>query len=92
MDAAELRNYIQQWSAAQFGKEYADDIANIFTYIRKYNRRKPEMLDENTYSLNYNECERMVDENYDLLTKAEAINNKLPDESKDASYNWYCIR
>ena len=87
IDAADLQKYTQQWSAAQFGKEYANDIADVITKYGKYvSRRKPEMLDGNTYSFNYNEWGRMVDENNALLTKAEAINNKLPDEYKDAFF------
>src|SRR5207344_2612504 len=51
--AADLQKYTEQWSASQFGDRYAKDIASIISKYTKYNaRRKPELLDANTYSLN----------------------------------------
>ena len=40
----------------KFGKEYAVEIADILAKYAKYNgRRKPELLNENTYSFDYGE-------------------------------------
>ena len=50
-------------------------------------RRKPELLDANTYSLsNYNEAERVTKDYNDLLARAEKINNELPAEYRDAYF------
>ena len=87
IDAGDLQKYTLQWSAAQFGSEWAKDIADLIDgYGKSVSRRKPEMLDANTYSFNYNEWGRIVDENNGLLAKAEAINNKLPEAYRDAFF------
>jgi hypothetical protein len=54
----------------------------------KYNsRRKPELLDANTYSLHhFNEAGRVTDDYNNLLAKAEEINNKIGSEYKDAYF------
>lgn len=84
----DLKKYTEQWSAAQFGSKYATDIADIIAKYGKYNgRRKPELIDPSTYSLeSYNEADRVVTEYNTLLAKAERINNSLPAEYKDAYY------
>jgi hypothetical protein len=52
IDAADLQKYTEQWSAAQFGNQYTTAIADIIAKYTKYNgRRKPELLDANTYSI-----------------------------------------
>lgn len=86
--ADDLQQYSEQWAADQFGKKYAKDIADIISKYSKYNgRRKPELLDQNTYSLeNYNEFETVVNEYNRLLTRAEKINLALPKEYQDAYF------
>lgn len=78
--AGDLRKYTEQWAAAQFGDQYAKEIADIISKYTKYNgRRKPELLDANTYSLlNYNEYGSAVKEFNALVSKAEKINAALP--------------
>ena len=50
--ADDLKKYTEQWAASQFGNKYAKEIAEIISKYSKYNgRRKPELLDHNTYSL-----------------------------------------
>lgn len=85
---ADLQKYTEQWSAAQFGKAHAADIADIISKYTKYNgRRKPELLDANTYSLeNYNEFENVVKDYHALLTRAALINNALPVQYRDAYF------
>jgi hypothetical protein len=83
-----LRDYYTQWADQQFGPEHAKEIGEI---IRKYSqyasRRKPELLDENTYSLTgYNEINNVVKDWTDLAEKAEKINKLLPSASKDAFF------
>jgi len=87
IDAAEVQKYTVNWATAQFGKQYAEDIAAILAKYAKYNgRRKPEMLDANTYSFNYNEWKRITGDYDELLKKTESINKLLPDEYKDAFF------
>ncbi|AKD53894.1 glycosyl hydrolase 115 family protein [Spirosoma radiotolerans] len=87
IDADDLGSYTENWAAAQFAKPYAKDIATLLAKYGKYNsRRKPELLDANTYSLHTGEWKTVVTEYTDLLKKAEAINNVLPTEDKDAYF------
>lgn len=86
--ADDLQKYTKQWATSQFGNEYAKEIADIISKYTKYNgRRKPELLDANTYSLRYyDEAERVTDDWTNLVTKAENINRELPAEFKDAYF------
>ena len=85
---ADLQKYTEQWAAEQFGSKYAKDIADIISKYSKYNgRRKPEMVDANTYSLdNYNEWGNVVKDYNAVLAKAKKINNEIPEEYKDAYF------
>ena len=61
----------------------------------KYNgRRKPELLDPDTFSLvNYHEAERVLAEWKAITDKAEQINAKLPSTKRATrSTNWCCTR
>lgn len=85
---ADLQKYTERWAAQQFGKQYAKQIADIISKYTKYNgRRKPELLDAKTYSLNnYLEAERVTIDWNDLLEEAEKINKLLPQEYRDAYF------
>jgi len=86
--ADDLKNYTEKWTAAQFGNKYVNEIAEIISKYSKYNsRRKPELLDQNTYSLyNYAEFPLIVKDYNDLLEKTERINKLLPAEYHDAYF------
>jgi len=87
INADDSQHYTQQWAKDQFGVKYAGEIAELIRCYGKYNgRRKPELLDANTYSFNYNEWDTVVAEYKKLLTKAEKINAVLPAAQKDAYY------
>ena len=83
-----LDEYTRLWAKREFGSEHADEIANIISTYTKFNgRRKPELLDENTYSLvNYGEFEKVVADYASLAAKAEQIGAQLPPQSRDAFY------
>jgi len=83
-----LENYYTQWANNQFGPTNAKEIADILEKYAQYaSRRKPELLDAKTYSIqNYNEAGRVTDDWNNLLKDAETINDKIPDEYKDAYY------
>ena len=84
----DLKNYTEKWAASQFGSKYAKDIADIISKYTKYNgRRKPELLDANTYSLlNYDEVAMVSNEWMLLSAKAQKINDALPAEYRDAYF------
>jgi hypothetical protein len=83
-----LDTYTENWAQQQFGPQYAKEIARMLTAYTKYNgRRKPELLDQNTYSLtNYREFETVVAEYNKLKNEAEALNKKMPPAYRDAYY------
>ncbi|MGN6640934.1 MAG: glycosyl hydrolase 115 family protein, partial [Mucilaginibacter sp.] len=86
--ADKLHSYSEQWAVQQFGAAHAKEIANILARYTRYNsRRKPELLNENTYSLtNYNEFASMVAEYNQLRDEAQKLYDKMPEKSKDAFY------
>ena len=83
-----MAHYTEDWAAKQFGPEYANEIAHLLDKYTKYNgRRKPELLDQKTYSLiHYNEAERIVKEYSELVELAESIYDKIDGEYRDAYY------
>jgi hypothetical protein len=80
--------YTRLWAERQFGPEYAGDIAEIISKYTKYNgRRKPELLNPETYSLiNYNEAENILSDYNAVVARAEDIYVKLEPEKRDAYY------
>ena len=86
--ASRLAEYTKQWATQQFGSKYANEIAGVLTTYTKYNgRRKPEQLDQNTYSLiNYREFETVVSDYNQLAEKARRLYSTVPKQYKDAYY------
>ena len=86
--ANQVAAYTRRWASQQFGPESAADIADILAKYAKYNaRRKPELLDANTYSLtNYREWETVVADWQQLRTRAEATGARLPATDRDAYF------
>ena len=85
--ADDLQKYTEQWAAKQFGNKYAKEIADMISKYSKYNgRRKPELLDANTYSFNYAEWNGVVEDYNKLLKRAEEVNEKLPADYRDAFF------
>ena len=81
-------SYYTSWAEKQFGASNSKVIGDV---LRKYSqmsaRRKPELLDANTYSLaNYNEAERNLGEWKTLLQRAEKVNASLTSESREAFF------
>ena len=76
------------WAEREFGKEYAQDIAEIMTGYTRHNlRRKPELQDATIYSqLNYAEADRVTAEIKSYAARAEKIYTQLPKEQRDAFY------
>ncbi|MDO7745203.1 MAG: glycosyl hydrolase 115 family protein, partial [Pedobacter sp.] len=86
--AEKLKQYMIDWSGRQFGGNYAAEIADILDLYAKYNGRiKPELLNENTYSLiNYNELETVVGDYKKLEERARYIYGKIPVDQSAAYY------
>jgi len=86
--ASKLNEYTRQWATQQFGESHAAEIADILTTYTKYNgRRKPELLDQNTYSLtNYSEFENVVKDYNKLRDKTQLLYKTIPQQYKDAYY------
>ena len=81
-----LPQHTEQWCAQQFGEKYAKESARLINLYSKYNRRvTPELLNENTYSLeNYNEFERVTNDYKDLAIEALRLYNQIKPEYRDA--------
>ncbi|WPU95247.1 glycosyl hydrolase 115 family protein [Mucilaginibacter sabulilitoris] len=86
--ADNLRWYTEAWVKQQFGAQHVKEISAILTRYTLYNgRKKPELLDQNTYSLtNYQEFEKVVADYNQLRDKAERISAIIAPQYKDAYY------
>lgn len=84
--ADNLLDHTEQWCAQQFGEKYAKESTRLINLYTKYNRRvTPELLNENTYSLeNYNEFETVVNDYRNLVVDAMRLYYLIPDNYKDA--------
>lgn len=83
-----LREYTERFAAEQFGSVHAAAIGAILSKYAKFNaRRKPELLEPETYSLvNYREAERVVADYYALVIEAQQIYVTLPSQYRDAFF------
>ena len=83
-----IGEFTRLWAEREFGPAYARDIADIIAKYTKYNgRRKPELLEPDTYSLvNYQEAENVVADFKAITVKAEKIYSQLPEAKRDAFY------
>ncbi len=87
IDANDIQPYTEKWATQQFGAKHATTIAELLAKYAKYNgRRKPEMLDDRTYSFSYGEWEKVVADYNLLLSKAEEINHELRADQRDAFF------
>ena len=80
--------FTRLWAAREFGEEHADEIAELMTRYTQYNgRRKPELLEPDTFSLqNYREAERVDGDWKSLTAKAESLEKQLPANEKDSYF------
>ncbi len=83
-----IPEFTRLWAERQFGPEYATQIADILSKYTKYNgRRKPELLDPNTFSLvHYQEADNVLANWKSLTAEAENIYQKLPRSERDAFF------
>ena len=83
-----LSEYTRLWAQRQFGPQYAAEIAAIISKYTKYNgRRKPELLEPDTYNLfHYQEAETVLTDFRVITAEAEQIHKNLPENAKDAFF------
>lgn len=83
-----IEEFGQLWAAREFGTEFSEEIEDLMTgYVRHNSRRKPELMEPNTYSLlNYNEAARIEAELDDRVARAENLYKKMPQNKKDAFF------
>ncbi|QXU42229.1 glycosyl hydrolase 115 family protein [Pedobacter sp. D749] len=88
MSREKLSGFLLQWATREFGSGQAKEIADLVRLYSKYTtRRKPELLAPETFSLiNFSEAQRVAMEWSALSDRAEQVNNKLPQQYKDAFY------
>lgn len=86
--AGNLHRYTEEWVKQQFGTQHVKEISEILTRYTLYNgRKKPELLDQNTYSLtNYQEFENEVANYNQLRDNAEKLSALIAPQYKDAYY------
>jgi Glycosyl hydrolase family 115/Gylcosyl hydrolase family 115 C-terminal domain len=83
-----IAEYARMWAEREFGPQYATQIAHIVSQYTKLNgRRKPELIDPDTFSqVNYQEADRVLAEWQSLVDQAEKIYASLPPNMRDAFY------
>jgi hypothetical protein len=83
-----IREFGTLWATREFGPQHASEIADIVSAYAKYNgRRKPELLEPDTYSqVNYREADTVAADFQSIASKAQEIYKQLPDNEKDAFY------
>jgi hypothetical protein len=81
-------DFTRLWAEREFGPEHAAAIAGIVSKYAKFNgRRKPELLDPETFSLvDYQEADRVLDEFKSITAEAEKISGQLPETQRDAFF------
>ena len=87
-DKEQLPEYTRAWAEREFGAAHAGAIAELVTRYTQYNgRRKPELLDTDTFSLvNYREADRVESDWQTLLEGAEKLQKLLPEDEQDAYF------
>lgn len=84
-NAGNLQKHTENFCAQVFGEKYAKEAARILAQYPKFNRRvTPELLNSGTYSFNYNEWERVVNDYNQLALDAHNLGFLMPSNCKDA--------
>jgi hypothetical protein len=83
-----IQEFTQLWATREFGPEHADEIASMVAEFGRYSgRRKPELLEPDTFSLtNFREADRVEADWKNLLARAEAVGRQLPANTQDAYF------
>ncbi len=83
-----IADYTRMWAEREFGPAHAAQIAGLVARYTKYNgRRKPELLEPDTFSLtDYREAETVVADWEALTKEAEQVSRDLPENARDAFF------
>jgi hypothetical protein len=83
-----ISEYTRLWAEREFGSARSQEIADLISKYTKYNgRRKPELLEPETFSLvNYQEAEMVLADWKSLAAQAEQISSALAEEYRPAFY------
>ncbi|MGA2268614.1 MAG: glycosyl hydrolase 115 family protein [Bryobacteraceae bacterium] len=83
-----IPEFTRLWAEREFGPARAAETAEIISKYTKYNgRRKPELLDPGTFSLqDYQEADTVLADWKAITDKAERIYGGLPESAKDAFF------
>jgi hypothetical protein len=83
-----LGEYLRRWADREFGPSHAVQVADVVAeYARLNGRRKPELLDADTFSLlHYQEADRVVANWKALKSRATGIYDQLPQTARAAFY------
>ncbi|OCF76927.1 hypothetical protein I204_02636 [Kwoniella mangroviensis CBS 8886] len=83
-----VERYLELWAEREFGGETSKDVADIMMKYSMYaSRRKAELVNSTTWSLNnYEEAERVLDEWQSITDRAAKIYEGLPEDTKPAFY------
>jgi len=83
-----ISEYTRQWAEREFGPAHAEEIADLIAKYTKYNgRRKPELLEPETFSLvNYQEADTVLADWKSITARAEQISAILPEDYRPAFY------
>ena len=81
-----VKAYPAQWAGQQFGDAVAEDVGDILTRYSKYTaRRKPELIDATSFSLdNYDEWTGLDGQFNDLVHQVSAVGKVLTPKQRDA--------
>ena len=84
-NAGNLVEHSVDFCRSVFGEKEAAEAARLLRMYAKYNRRMvPENLSHKTFSMNYDEWQRVTAEYDRLAADAEALGKRLPKEAQDA--------
>ncbi|MGZ5191675.1 MAG: glycosyl hydrolase 115 family protein, partial [Flavisolibacter sp.] len=87
LSAENLPEYYRSWAEEQFGSEFATEIGEVLRKYSQYSaRRKPELLDVNTYDLRNGEAEMVIHQWKQLEKTADELNGKIGPEYNDAFF------
>ena len=83
-----LQEFGRLWAAREFGPQHAAEIADVLAKYTKFNgRRKPELLEPDTFSLvHYHEAERVSAEFNAAAAQAQRLYYSLPTQYQSAFY------
>src|SRR6516164_1823115 len=83
-----LGDFSREWATREFGLAHAAEIARLISQYGKYNgRRKPELLEPDTFSVaDYGEADRVSAEWRSEVERAERLYAEIPENQRDAYF------